>query len=207
MARPKSDIDRRILRAAAKRFLLEGVDGASLRDIARDAKTSVGMIHYWFPNKDALFMAVVEQHYAALVADLAAALAPDVPLEQRIRRLYARVAQLSDDEFTIVRIVLREAMISGPRLKKISKRFLDGHIPLVISTVVEGMATGVFDPELPPMVAAISLAALGIVPAVMLRRLAPVIPPGIELPTPENAAAQFTSVLFHGIAKKTAKAR
>ncbi len=202
MARPKSDIDRRILRAARKRFLQQGVDGASLRDIARDARTSVGMVHYWFPTKDALFMAVIEEHYGTLVEGFAVSLAPDAPIEERVRRLYLRLAAMSEDELTVLRIVLREAMIAGPRLKKISKRFLEGHVPLVIATVLEGLSSGALDVQLPPMVAAISLAALGLVPAVMLRRIAPMLPAGMGLPDAARSAELFADVFFRGAGSK-----
>ena len=74
MPRPKSDIDARIVAAARARFLLEGVDGASLRSIATDAGTNVGMIYYYFPTKDDLFLGVVEDIYAGLLDDLAQAL-------------------------------------------------------------------------------------------------------------------------------------
>ena len=45
MARPRSDIEPRIVHAARRRFLKEGVDGASLRTIAKDAGTSIGMVY------------------------------------------------------------------------------------------------------------------------------------------------------------------
>lgn len=202
MARPKSDIDRRILRAARKRFLQQGVDGASLRDIARDARTSVGMIHYWFPTKDALFMAVIEEHYGTLVEGFAVSLAPDASIEERVRRLYLRLAAMSEDELTVLRIVLRESMIAGPRLKKVSKRFLEGHVPLVIATVLEGLSSGALDAQLPPMVAAISLAALGLVPVVMLRRIAPVLPAGMDIPDAARSAELFAKVFFRGAGSK-----
>ena len=41
MARPRSDIEPRIVHAARERFLHEGVDGASLRTIASNARRSV----------------------------------------------------------------------------------------------------------------------------------------------------------------------
>jgi AcrR family transcriptional regulator len=44
MARPASDIQKRIFVAARARFLSEGVDGASLRQIAKDAGTNIGMV-------------------------------------------------------------------------------------------------------------------------------------------------------------------
>lgn len=55
MARPRGDIEPRVLEAARKRFLEQGVDGASLRKIAEDAGTNIGMIYYYFPTKEALF--------------------------------------------------------------------------------------------------------------------------------------------------------
>ena len=92
MARPRSDIDTRVLRAAAQRFLRDGVDGASLREIARDAGTSVGMVTYYFPTKDDLFTAVVEGVYVGVLRDISAALAPDAPLEEKVQRLHARAS-------------------------------------------------------------------------------------------------------------------
>ena len=70
MARPRSDIRPRIVDSARARFLSLGVDGASLREIARDAGTNIGMVAYYFPTKDDLFLAVVEEVYASEVADL-----------------------------------------------------------------------------------------------------------------------------------------
>ena len=105
MARPRTDIRARIIRAARARFLAEGVDGASLRTIARDARTNVGMIVYYFKTKDALFLAVVEEIYPALLADLAAALTADVPTRERLHRAFVRLGNLSDDEHTACRLV------------------------------------------------------------------------------------------------------
>src|SRR5688572_12194832 len=98
MARPRGDIDSRILRAARQRFLLEGVDGASLRAVARDASTSIGMIYYYFPTKEALFLGVVEAVYQRVLRDIEIALGPDLPVEGRILRLYERIGRLDSEE-------------------------------------------------------------------------------------------------------------
>ena len=60
MGRPRSDKDQRIVHAARARFLAEGVDGASLREIAKDAGTNVGMVFYYFPTKDDLLFAILD---------------------------------------------------------------------------------------------------------------------------------------------------
>ena len=74
MPRPRSDLAPRILAAARTRILHEGVDGASLRQIAADAGTTIGMIYYYFPTKDDVFLAVVEDVYEKLLVDVERAL-------------------------------------------------------------------------------------------------------------------------------------
>ena len=93
MGRPRTDIQPRIVRAARARFLAEGVDGASLRTIAADAGTSVGMIFYYFPTKDDLFLAVVEEVYARLLDDLRRALSGDAPVRERLKRAFLRLGR------------------------------------------------------------------------------------------------------------------
>src|SRR5262245_3780987 len=132
MPRPASDIRERILHAARARFLREGVDGASLRGVAQDAGTNIGMVYYYFKSKDELFLGVVDEVYARFLADLGAALAPDLPPPERLRRLYQRMAQLGDDELDVVRLVLREAMVSSARLVELARRAAQGHVPLVL---------------------------------------------------------------------------
>ncbi len=161
MARPRSDIRTRVLHTARERFLSEGVDGASLRRIADDAGTSIGMVYYYFPTKDDLFLAVVEEVYQVVLADLLQALEPSLPVPERIRRLYARVGALSDDERMVVRLVLREALVSSTRLDRIVERFRNGHLPLLLVLVRDGLADGTFDGSIPPIFLVISMMVLG----------------------------------------------
>ena len=161
MPRPRSDIAPRLVGAARARFLLEGVDGASLRDIARDAKTSIGMVYYYFPTKDDLFFAVVEETYARLLEDFSAALAPDAPVRDRIRRMYERIGRASSDELEIIRLVIREALLSTTRLERLIERFQRGHFPLVVRTIFDGMTDGTFDRSIHPGLVAIAMVALG----------------------------------------------
>lgn len=181
MPRPKSDIEPRILHAARARFLYEGVDGASLRAIARDAKTSIGMVYYYFPSKDDLFLAVVEEVYVGLLADLTEALSADVPVADRIRRVYERIGALTDDEVTVVSLIVREAIVSSERLSRLTERFQRGHLPLVVATVAEGQRDGTFDPALPLPVVALVTGLMGIVPS-LLARVAERVPPLAGLP-------------------------
>src|SRR5690606_7035067 len=149
MARPRTDIEPRLLRAARERFLADGVDGASLRAIARAAGTSIGMLYYYFPTKDDLFLAVVEEVYSELLADLTGALSVEAPIEERLARLYARFARISQRELEIIRLVVREMLAPSPRLARLIHRFQHGHLPLVQDALAAGLAEGRLDPRFP----------------------------------------------------------
>lgn len=197
MARPKSDIEPRILAAARARFLSDGVDGASLRGIASDAGTSIGMVYYYFPSKDELFFAVVEELYQRLLRDIEGSIAADVPVRQRIERLYARIARLSDDELLVMRLVLREALTSNARFERLRQRFQSGHVALLARLVADGYATRAFEPGLHPMVALMSVAALGVVPQ-LIRRVLDRNLPFAGAPAGEELSRLLVEVLFSG---------
>jgi AcrR family transcriptional regulator len=207
MARPASDIRPRILEAARGRFLVQGVDGAALRAIANDAGTSIGMVYYYFKSKDELFLAVVDDAYQALLGDFEQALRADVPPEQRLARLYHRVARMDDREFQVVRLIMREALISSSRLTRIAERFQQGHIPLVLATVAEGVATGRNDPQLHPAVLVAATASLGLLPQILHRLIsATALPAASLLPDREAAADALAGVLLSGIGGPALKA-
>jgi len=107
MARPPSDIRDRVLEASRARFLGEGVDGASLRDIARDAGTSLGMVVYYFPKKEDLFLEVVEVVYAPFLADVVRLLDEGTTTREKLRRMLLRIANASTRELDVVRLIRR----------------------------------------------------------------------------------------------------
>jgi AcrR family transcriptional regulator len=198
MARPRSDIEPRLVNAARRRFLEQGVDGASLRTIARDASTSIGMVYYYFPTKDDLFFAVVEEVYVKLLSDMTRALEPNAPVEERVRRLYARVGAVTDAELTTVQLVAREALVSSARLRRLIARFQRGHIPLVLAALGDGVREGRIDSALPPAILLLSALSLGAVPQ-FVRRAAGKRAPFGDLPSGDAFADILVRVLFHGI--------
>jgi AcrR family transcriptional regulator len=155
------------------------------------------MIYYYFPSKDELFFAVVEELYEKLLQDIEAAIAPDVPVRDRVQRLYTRVARLSDEELLVLRLVAREMLTSGARFVRFRERFKAGHIPLIARLVADGYAGGAFNPQLHPMVAMLSVAGMGILPQLMRRALDGVLPfPGA--PAGEELSRLLVGVLFSG---------
>lgn len=204
MARPASDIPQRILQAARQRFVQQGVDGASLRQIARDAETNIGMIYYYYKSKDELFLAAIEDTYAALVRDIAIALSPDATVEQRMRNLYARLAKLSDDEHEVLILILREGLSSSQRMTRIAERFRTGHLPLVVGLVQDGMRDGSLRNDVHPLALMAATFVLGLMPQIAHRQVsASELPIAKMLPSPQQAADALLDVVLHGVRRPT----
>jgi TetR/AcrR family transcriptional regulator, fatty acid metabolism regulator protein len=76
-----------LLAAAEAVFAERGYHGSSIRDIARRAGFSVGGIYQFFPSKDDLYLAVLDEGWLRLKADLGLAL--------RARRSLAQLSALT----------------------------------------------------------------------------------------------------------------
>lgn len=202
MARPRSDIEPRIIRAAHELFLREGVDAASLRAIARSAGTNVGMVYYYFPTKDDLFLAVVEDAYVGVLERLAEALAPSLDVEERLRRASSFVSFMNEHEREVSRIVLRELMTSTERRAQVVARFQRGHLPLVIDTIASGVREGKVDPALPFALVMTCAFAVCVVPQVMLPILDAHLPLLGPMPQGEKLAQLMVGAFFKGVAPR-----
>ena len=144
MARPRTNIRERIVRAARHEFLEHGRGASALRAIARRARTNLGMIYYYFPAKDDLFLAVIEEPYARMVDAIGALLARAEPARDRVRALYRWIGALSTDEVDTFRLVVSEALKSPELRAKVFARAWRGHLPLLFR-LVEDARRGVDD--------------------------------------------------------------
>jgi AcrR family transcriptional regulator len=173
MARPRTDIRPRLLAAARARFLAESVDGASLRAIAKDAATSIGMVYYYFPTKEDLFLGVVEEVYAKVLGDLEQIFEdPEhTTYVDRVRALYRRIAHMNGIEADTFRLIIREALSSSDRLARLVERFKTGHVALLFRLVADGRRDGSLTSELPMPLMAIVTGVIGAAPQVILRAL------------------------------------
>jgi AcrR family transcriptional regulator len=198
MARPRTDIQPRIVRSARTRFLEEGVDGASLRKIAADAGTNVGMVVYYFPTKDDLFLAVVEEVYAKLLDDMAHLLAANTTVRERLERVFQRLGAASDDELQVVRLVAREGLVSSGRFGRVLARARRGHLPMFLAVLQEGVRRGEIDPTIPLPLLLVTTFGVGGLPQ-LIRRAAGDAPPFSLLPLADDLAAASIEMLFRAI--------
>ena len=89
----------RILDAAADVIAEVGVDGASTNAIAARAKTSVGSLYQFFPNKDAIVQALAARYAAEFERLKDQVMSPevaDLPLDEMMRGIVAPIAAYCD---------------------------------------------------------------------------------------------------------------
>ncbi len=198
MARPPSNIRQRIIRSARTRFLRDGVDGASMRSIASGARTSLGMITYYFGSKDELFMAVVEDVYEKLLADLEGILQRRAPVRERLRGALIRLGGASEVELDVIRMMVREALVSSRRLNTLLDRFMRGHLPLLLATIAEGQRDGVIAGEVPAPLAMVATFVMGALPQFARRAAGDRLPLG-ALPEGDAFVDVLLDMAFRGI--------
>ncbi|WP_371493592.1 TetR/AcrR family transcriptional regulator [Kitasatospora sp. NBC_00374] len=108
-----------VLLAAARHFAGSGFRGASVKDVADEAGVTKGAVYFHFVNKEALAIAVVEEHYARWPALLNELQAEDLsPLDTAVEMLNRAALAFRDD------IVVQ----AGARLQ-IERSLIDAPLP------------------------------------------------------------------------------
>jgi len=94
---PRAEVRQRIMRAATKVFLARGFNGATLDEIAAEAGFSKGAVYSNFDDKDALFLALVDEEFARRLDLLRTALEePDAGAEAAGRSMTSALTAHQD---------------------------------------------------------------------------------------------------------------
>ena len=84
---------RSILDNAAEVFARQGMDKASMSQIATHAQVSKALLYHYYPSKDALIFAIIITHLEGLDEAIEAADDPALPPQQRLRKLVGAVLE------------------------------------------------------------------------------------------------------------------
>lgn len=139
----------RILTAAARIFDERGYRGTTTNHVAQQAGVSIGSLYQYFPNKDALLVALAERHVDDVASRFGARLATlrqDRPaLDDTVRTLLGLTVELNDT--SRLHAILFSDCPRTPALVERLSRFTD----LLVAEVawhLERTGAGGTDPEL-----------------------------------------------------------
>ena len=152
----------RLLRAAHLEFAAEGLRGARVDVIAKRAKINKQLIYYYFGNKDALYLAVLEHAYSEIrEKECALNLSGDDPIAA-ISKLVGFTFDYVNEHREFVRLLINENLLEAQwvRRSKLIKKTGSPILKLLRDTVQRGAAAGVFRKGVDPMQLYISMAGL-----------------------------------------------
>jgi len=112
-----------LLDIATEVFLSNGFAGASLNEIAKRSSSSKTTFYARFPNKETLFIAVIERRLNAVFGEFSTALPKEATMEEALREYGTRFLQfaVSKDQIALLRLVSMEA----PRFPELGRRFYE----------------------------------------------------------------------------------
>jgi len=87
------DKQRAILHTAAAVFAEQGMEKASMSQIATHAQVSKALLYHYYPSKGALIFAIIRTHLEALDVTIEDADDQSLPPEKRLRRLVGAVLE------------------------------------------------------------------------------------------------------------------
>lgn len=141
-----------LLEAAAQVFERHGYAAGTTNRIAARAGVSIGSLYQYFPNKDALLLALVEHHVdegAARFAPLLAGLAgdPPPPLRDALRDLVETMVALHAERPALHRVLFEEAP-RPPALRRRLDALADGAAAAIAAYLRVAPDVHAPDPEL-----------------------------------------------------------
>jgi AcrR family transcriptional regulator len=133
-----------IIEAAQKRFGLYGIEKTSMREIASDLKLSKASLYYYFPDKESLYRAVVEQEQSEFISRITKRILSIHEPEQLLRE-YA-VSRLSYFRTLLNLSRLRMEAYSDlkPVLRDSIQLFREREKDIIVSIFKKGIAKGAF---------------------------------------------------------------
>jgi AcrR family transcriptional regulator len=136
-----------LLAAARSVFAERGYRGASIRDIAQGAGFSVGGVYQFYPSKDELYVAVLDEGWTRLKTEIGVALRAGDSLAQ-LSALTHLLADNYESHRGLWQILIGEQAVLPAAFKQHLLRRLKSHMRhlrgLLVGVIKQGVREGVF---------------------------------------------------------------
>jgi AcrR family transcriptional regulator len=113
------DVESKILEAATTVFTQKGLAGASMQDIADEARISRTSLHYYYRNKDKLFDTVFERVVDAFITQLISIMNADTPLAEKLKRFIDGYLDFMLDNPGYVSFMVHDLNVTPERMVKL----------------------------------------------------------------------------------------
>ncbi|MFZ5863984.1 MAG: TetR/AcrR family transcriptional regulator [Nitrospirota bacterium] len=146
----------RIMKAALVLFVEKGIDGATIKDIAKRAKVSEGALYRHFASKDELAWHLFSTHLAAFTAHLNATVFAHETAQERVRAFVSECFKAFDEHQNLFTFLI---LSEHRELKKFQGRGPHpGH--LILRIIREGQHAGEISPGDPYVLGSLALGGI-----------------------------------------------
>jgi AcrR family transcriptional regulator len=194
MAAPDGSTQERILAAALEVFAQRGFDGARMRDIAERAGANLGLLTYYFGDKEQLWKAAVTRAFAELGAELGGVLAggehgEDLAELERIVRHFVRFLARRP---AFMQLMNDEGKRDGPRMRWLADTHVRPLYDAIRGRIERAQARGLLPPMATVHLHYVVLGAAGLIfsQGAECRRIA-----GVDPTDPAFAEAHADAIL------------
>lgn len=167
----ESDVRDRLLDAATELAVEQGFEACGLRDIARRAGVSPGMIAYYFGDRRGLYEAMFARAFDRISEKVRAVMSdPDRSGEDRLDELvHVHVTAVAADPW-LPRLVMREvlARTESPMQNSVRELMAKGPMDLMVDWLRESQARGEIRCDYDPQMLAMTIMSLTGFPFLMI---------------------------------------
>lgn len=136
---------RQIVDAAKRCFIAKGLDATTMRDIAKEARLSLGGIYFHFASKAEIFRAICNETYGTVLRRWQTMTDPaETGVQSLIRGLAEQNLQLieSDPDYFRLALVLNGAAVVNEELKTVKRAHHTGFVDFIANALSEGVTAG-----------------------------------------------------------------
>lgn len=149
MGRPRVDdpgARAKIAAAAEELFAERGFDGAAIRDITKKAGVNSAMIHYYFGNKEGLYLAILEAAASRVQALLIETTGRSGSTRDRLASFVEAYAAYMLSQPNLARILYREMLTGARHIKKIAQQYATVNYTMLRTLLSDGVNRGELRP-------------------------------------------------------------
>lgn len=139
-----SDKASQIIDVAQKRFGLYGLEKTSMREIAADLNLTKGSLYYYFPDKEHLYMAVIEKEQKQFIRYLEEAVSTTSDPEEILKKYVEARIHYFRSLLNLSRIRVDAYKGLTPVFKDIRMRFNEQEVDLISKILSRGLKQGQF---------------------------------------------------------------
>ena len=150
----------KIIEAAVEVFFEKGFDAASMREIAEKAGLTKPMIYYHFKNKEALYVALLEENLELFYQGLESLLTKDSDPQTTLSAIIDHFEQTFAKDARVYNIIQREISGNGHYVALLTEKYFIKVSQRIAGFLQQGQQQGFIRPDLDAQLAEVSLVSI-----------------------------------------------